>query len=98
MIKLVFCLHRLPQLSRAEFQAYWRDNHAALVKSHAQTLRIQRYVQLHSLPEDEPANEALRTARGAPEGYDGIAELWWTSVEDLLSATATEEGRCASLA
>ena len=98
MIKLVFCVHRLPQLSRAEFQVYWRDQHAPLVKSHAQTLRIQRYVQLHSLPEGEPANEALRASRGAPAGYDGIAELWWTSIEDLLAVTATDEGRRASLA
>lgn len=98
MIKLVFCLHRLPQLSRAEFQAYWRDNHAALVKRHAPALHIQRYVQLHSLPEGEPADEALRASRGGPAGYDGIAELWWTSIEDLLAATATEEGRRASLA
>src|SRR2546430_11945348 len=25
MVKLVFCLHRLPALSRAEFQRYWRE-------------------------------------------------------------------------
>jgi uncharacterized protein (TIGR02118 family) len=98
MIKLVFCLHRLPHLSRAEFQAYWRDHHAALVRSHAQTLRIARYVQLHSLADGDPANEALRASRGAPGGYDGIAELWWSSSEDLAAATATDDGRRASLA
>ncbi|MEW6270992.1 MAG: EthD domain-containing protein [Thermodesulfobacteriota bacterium] len=43
MLKLVFCLTRLPHLSREEFQRYWRERHAPLVRSHAATLRIQRY-------------------------------------------------------
>jgi hypothetical protein len=28
MIKLVFCLRRLPHLSREEFQRYWLESHA----------------------------------------------------------------------
>ncbi|HEY5625473.1 MAG TPA: EthD domain-containing protein [Dehalococcoidia bacterium] len=28
MIKLVYCLRRLPELTREEFQRYWRQNHA----------------------------------------------------------------------
>ena len=94
MIKLVFCLHRLPHLSRSEFQAYWRECHAPLVERHAATLRIARYVQTHSL--DGPVNAALRDSRGGPEGYDGVAELWWSSPEDLAAASASEEGRRAS--
>ena len=39
----------------------------------------------------------LRASRGGPEGYDGIAELWWASREDLEAATASAEGRRASL-
>ncbi|MEW6270991.1 MAG: EthD domain-containing protein [Thermodesulfobacteriota bacterium] len=42
-------------------------------------------------------NEALRASRGGPDGFDGIAELWWHSAEDLAAATASEEGRRASL-
>lgn len=95
MIKLAFCLKRLPHLSREEFQKYWRENHAPLVRSHAKTLRIHRYVQLHTL--DNPANAALRAGRGGPDEYDGIAELWWKSAEDLAAATsepgAAEAGR-----
>lgn len=97
MIKLVFCLHRLPHLSRDEFQRYWRENHAALVARHAATLRIRRYVQLHSLPEGTPLDDALRASRGGPPGYDGVAELWWTSAEDLAAATGSDAGRTASL-
>ena len=80
MIKLTFALMRKPDLSREAFQAYWLDHHAPLVKSVAETLRIRRYVQTHSLPADVSA--ALRASRGGPEDYDGVAELWWASIED----------------
>ena len=49
MVKLVFCLRRLPHLSLAEFQEYWLQKHGPLVRSHAETLRIRRYVQTHTL-------------------------------------------------
>jgi uncharacterized protein (TIGR02118 family) len=95
MIKLVFCLRRLPTLSREEFQRYWRDQHAKLVEKHAQTLRIHRYVQTHTVT--SPANAALQASRGGPEEYDGVAELWWQSQEELAAATASDAGRRASL-
>ena len=98
MIKLTFCLHRLPSLSRDEFQRYWREQHAPLVASHAATLRIRRYVQMHSLADGDPVNAGLRASRGGPEDYDGVAELWWDSLDDLAAATASDEGRAASLA
>lgn len=98
MIKLTFCLHRLPSLSRDEFQRYWREQHAPLVARHAAVLRIRRYVQLHSLPDGDPANAGLRASRGGPADYDGVAELWWDSLDDLAAATASADGRAASLA
>ena len=93
MVKLVYCLHRLPHLSRADFQYYWLERHGPLVRSHAATLRIRRYVQVHSL--DVAANTGFRASRGGPEGYDGVAELWWDSLEDLAAAGATEAGIAA---
>lgn len=98
MIKLTFCLHRLPSLSRDEFQRYWREQHAPLVARHAAVLRIRRYVQLHSLPDGDPANAGLQASRGGPVDYDGVAELWWDSLDDLAAATASADGRAASLA
>ena len=95
MVKLVFCLHRLPRLTREEFHSYWRERHAPLVARHAAALRIERYVQLHTL--SGPANAGLRASRGGPPEYDGIAELWWASEESLAAATATAEGRQAGL-
>jgi len=82
MIKLTFCLTRLPSLSREAFQKYWFENHAPLVARHREVLRILRYVQLHSI--SHPANDAIRASRLAPEMYDGVAELWWDSIEDVL--------------
>jgi uncharacterized protein (TIGR02118 family) len=94
MVKLVFCCRRLPRLSRAEFQRYWRETHGPLVRRHATVLRIRRYVQSHTL--DHPVNAALAESRGAPDEFDGIAELWWDGLDDLAAATASPDGRAAS--
>lgn len=93
MIKLTFCLHRLPALTREAFQDYWFKTHAPLVARHADVLRIRRYVQLHSVA--TPFNDALRATRGGPQMYDGVAELWWDSLEDML---ATGEDKAAHAA
>lgn len=95
MIKLVFCLRRLPHLSLAEFQTYWLETHGPLVRNHAEALRIRRYVQTHT--QDNPqVNQAIAVSRGAPEPYDGVAELWWDSMEDFVAPGATPEGREAA--
>jgi uncharacterized protein (TIGR02118 family) len=96
VVKLVFCLRRRPHLTREAFQRYWHETHGPLVRSHAQTLRIRRYVQLHTL--DTPLNAILQESRATPGEYDGIAELWWDSVDDVVAATSTEAGRAAAQA
>lgn len=96
MTRLVFCLRRLPHLSREEFQRYWFERHAPLVRSHSATLGIRRYVQLHTL--DHALNAALQASRGGPDEYDGIAELWWDDAEALAAATSTPEGQAAGAA
>jgi uncharacterized protein (TIGR02118 family) len=75
MVHLIFCLRRQPHLSRAEFQRYWRETHAPLVRKHAAVLGIQRYVQAHTI--DPPGTQGIAAARGAPDPYDGVAELWF---------------------
>jgi uncharacterized protein (TIGR02118 family) len=89
MIKLTFCLVRLPQLSREAFQSYWFETHAPLVKRHARALGIRRYVQTHSA--DPALSVDLRQSRGGPEQYDGVAQLWWDSLEDLVALLAKPE-------
>ncbi|MCW5748181.1 MAG: EthD domain-containing protein [Alphaproteobacteria bacterium] len=76
MIKLTFCLHRLPGLSPPQFHDYWLNKHGPLVRSHAAALGICRYVQTHAI--ETSFNAGLRGSRQAPEPFDGIAELWWT--------------------
>lgn len=92
MIKLTFCLKRLPHLTREEFQSYWRDVHAPLVKRHSAALKIARYVQSHSLPQS--TSSPLAQSRGsAGQDFDGVAELWWTDMETFASAGLTPEGQ-----
>jgi len=93
VIKLVFCLTRKDGMSREEFQRYWRESHAPLVTSHAETLNIRRYHQLHTV--DDAINDPIRASRGGPPSYDGVAELWWDSLETLGAPGATEAGRAA---
>ncbi|MDJ0864918.1 MAG: EthD domain-containing protein [Myxococcota bacterium] len=94
MIKLSFCLHRLPHLDREAFQRYWRDTHGPLVRERARALAIERYVQVHAV--EDPLQALLRESRGAPEAYDGIAELWWQDRETLAAAMASPEGQRAA--
>ncbi|MEL7547944.1 MAG: EthD domain-containing protein [Pseudomonadota bacterium] len=86
----MFCLHRLPHLDRSAFQTYWRETHAPLVAQHAAALNIRKYVQTHARTHD--ANKGVQAARGAPEGFDGIAELWWDSWDSLAAATESPIG------
>jgi uncharacterized protein (TIGR02118 family) len=95
MVKLIFTLRRRDGMTREEFQRYWRDEHAPLVRRHAETLRIRRYVQTHASETDLDA--AIATPRGSePSFYDGVAELWWDSFEDLAAAIAGDEGQVAA--
>jgi uncharacterized protein (TIGR02118 family) len=95
MIKLTFCLKRLPSLSREAFQSYWHEKHAPLVTRHRDVLRIRRYVQFHSGSSE--INDGIRATRHAPEMYDGVAELWWDSLDDVF-ANPTPEREAAGLA
>jgi uncharacterized protein (TIGR02118 family) len=95
VIKLSFCLHRLPGLTRDAFHSYWLEKHAPLVASHRNALRIRRYVQLHAAATD--LNDWIRAGRGAREMFDGVAELWWDSFEELQAAAQSPEGRAAGL-
>ncbi len=94
MIKMVYCVRRLPAMPAEEFHRYWRDVHGPLVRERAAALRIRRYVQVHTL--DTPANAALRQGRDTLAPFDGVAELWWDSIDELVAGGATPEGRQAA--
>jgi hypothetical protein len=91
VLKLTFCLRRLPTLSLAEFQDYWLNKHGPLVRSLQPALGMVRYVQLHRLPGD--LADGMRRVRGAPEPYDGVAELWWESEDTYRAVRRNPEAR-----
>ncbi|MFT4617570.1 MAG: hypothetical protein ACI89G_000452 [Minisyncoccia bacterium] len=93
MVKLVFCIHRQPHLTREEFLRYWLDEHGRLALALVDDLRVRRYVQLHTI--DTPLNDLFGAPRQAPEPFDGIVELWFDSLEVVEQMILTTEGRRA---
>ncbi len=91
MIKFVYCVRRHPSLSPQEFREYWLERHAPLVKSCAAVLGARRYVQSHTL--DTELNVIAAPARGRTDIYDGITELWWDKIEDVIAAHSTPAGQ-----
>ena len=91
MIKLAFCIRRLPGMSRHDFQDYWRNQHADLVMSFQPAIGFKRYVQFHG-GFDKLSTKAAEF-RNSPEPYDGIAELWWEDEETMTRCSATDEAR-----
>lgn len=77
MIKLIVAIRRNPAMSPAQFQEYWRTEHARKVQALPACARyIRRYVQAHT---------ALETygGDGGEPAFDGTAELWFDSLADM---------------
>lgn len=96
MIKLTFCLRRRQDFSPEEFRRYWKEDHGPLVRDRAALLGVRKYQQVHTL--DEADLHAALQARngGAPEPYDGIAEVWVDDVEAFRGGTGSPESRQAA--
>ncbi|MEM9633154.1 MAG: EthD domain-containing protein [Pseudomonadota bacterium] len=91
MIKLVMCLTRRADLSREEFLDYWQNSHGPFFMENAVTMRAKRYLQDQTL--NSPMNDAFRQSRNMMTEFDGVAEVWFESEEDLMEAMSTEEGQ-----
>ena len=83
------CLARRSDLTREQFQDYWKNNHAPLFMKNAAVMRTKRYVQSHTL--ETPLNEGMRTSRGMRPEFDGVAEVWFESEQDLIEAMGSPE-------
>ncbi len=91
MLKTIYVLRRKQGMTLEEFQKYWLENHGPLVRSHAATLGLKRYIQVHSRPpRTAPAPDPIRGQMLEP--FDGVAELWF----DPASATGSDEERRAA--
>ena len=91
MIKLIMCLRRKPDLTREQFLDYWKNQHGPFFQKNATTMRAKKYVQSHTL--ETPLNQGFRESRGMQPEYDGVAEVWFESEQDLMEAMGSQEGR-----
>ena len=92
MLKVTYCMRRLPQLSREEFQTYYRKNHPRVLDAQeGSQLGIRRYVQLHALPEEDC--DAMDMGRGGEPSFDAVAEIWLDDHETLVEQWYSEAGR-----
>ena len=82
MIKMVFLVHRRPDLSSDEFRKYWRETHSQIA---AKIPGLRKYIQHHAEPGPD----------GSPPPYDGFAEMWYDDAESLERAMETPEGQAA---
>jgi len=78
-------------MSREEFKDYWMNKHGPFFTKNADAMRAKKYVQSHTL--DSPLNEGLRSSRGMLPEYDGVAEVWFESEEQLIEGMSSAEGQ-----
>jgi uncharacterized protein (TIGR02118 family) len=87
MIRQTSIVYRLPHLTRAQFDDYWRKTHAPLIASVAEVLGIREYVQLCPVDDHSP----LAKWSGLP--CDGIALVSFDSAQAVVSCSAVPEAR-----
>lgn len=79
MIKIVSIFQRKQGMDVAEFQAYWRDDHAPIV---CRMPGVRRYVQSHTL---------LSGYKNRTPVCDGVAELWFDDSAALRTLAGSDE-------
>jgi len=86
MIKLVVCLKRKSDLSRAEFTEHWRERHGPLfLETTAVSRYVRKYVQSHALDGPVPGfGEAV-------SAFDGFAEIFFDNAQDMAAAFGAPE-------
>ena len=83
-VKLIALLKRSPELTREEFARRWLDEHAPF------TLR---FPNLRGYRVNIALEEYQEVEGELP--YDGTAELWWDSLEEMQADYASEEAAAA---
>lgn len=80
MVKLIALLKRKPGMTMEEFKVRWVDEHTKLS---SKMPRLRGYYCNVATPQQPD---------GAEPVYDGTAELWWDSMEDMEADFKSEEG------
>ena len=92
MLKLTFCMHRLPHLTREQFQNYWENKHPLSAPSSAvEVLGIRKYIQVFPLSEAD--NSSVKKVRNGSNEFDGVAEIWIDDLETFTTKWKTGEGK-----
>ena len=87
-------MHRLPHLSRDEFQNYWMNQHPlSAPRNAAELLGIRKYVQVFPIPEED--NKQVKEIRDGADEFDGVAEIWIDDLETFTTKWKTGEGKKA---
>lgn len=85
MVKLIALLKRKPGISKEEFARLWLEEHTKISTKLPGLIdyRINIATDKQESDEDSP--------------FDGTAELWWESIEDMEAAFDSEIGRAAGV-
>jgi uncharacterized protein (TIGR02118 family) len=81
MIKLIALLKRKPEMTHEQFTRRWLDEHIK-ISSRMPGLRGYR-INIATPRQPEGTAEPI---------YDGTAELWWDSIDDMEAAFASDSG------
>ena len=85
MIRRVSILTRKPELTHEEFVEHWENVHGPLARA---VPGIRRYLQSHITDQHFRPDIPAQT-----DDVDGIAELWYDSLEDLERSSQTPEAK-----
>ena len=83
-VKLIALLKAKPGMSRREFEKRWVEKHTPLAA---------KFKRLKGYRVNVAIEEYQQIAGELP--YDGTAELWWDSLEDMKADFASPEARVA---
>ncbi len=86
-------MRRKTGLSREEFQSYWSDRHPQAAPEDAfAVLGVKRYMQVLTI-ETETRNLVIGPRTELVEEFDGMAELWVDSLQDLETNWSTAKAK-----
>lgn len=87
-VKLSVAIKRREGMTFAEFDEYWNTTHADIVTSVPEFTRyVRRYLQAHLVADYTGDGDASKLAtQWGKAAFDGIAELWFDSTADMISA------------
>lgn len=87
-VKLSVVIKRRAGMTFAEFDRYWDTKHAEIVTSVPEfTRHVRRYVQAHVATDySGDADQSKLATQWGVADFDGIAELWFDSVDDMVRA------------